>query len=117
MRAALILPVLAGLAVAAPRPQDIDLAGVDAAPDPVMVTPAYDVVSQSATAAPTLSIQPITTDAVGLRKRRAPVEKRDGDCAPQPLGSGPVPTPDTADAFRSFSKLAVGNASTWHYPS
>ena len=112
MRVALILPVLAGLAVAAPRPQEIDIAGVDAAPDPVMVQPAYDVVSQSATAVPTSPIQPITTNAVGLRKRRALMEKRDGNCALQPPGSGPTPVPDTPDAFRSFKKLMVSNASS-----
>ena len=115
MRAALILPVLAAFAAAAPRPQGIDLAGVDAAPAPVFVTPAYDVLSQSATAAPTSSIQPITTDAVGLRKRRALMEKRDGNCAPQPPGSGPTPTPDTPDAFRTYQPLQVSDTSSSHY--
>lgn len=101
MRSAFIFPVLASLAAAAPQPQGIVL-DVIASIDPVLVTPAYDVVSQSATAAPTSSITPITTDAVGLRKR-------DGNCAPQPAGSGPVPTLDTAEAFVSYPQFAVSS--------
>lgn len=91
MRSAIVFSALVGMALAAPRPQDIDFAGVDAAPDPVIVTPAYDVAQQSA---PT-------------RKRNAAIQKRDGNCAPQPKGSGPVTSPDTPEAFLSNPDLAV----------
>ena len=37
------------------------------------------------------------------------LRKRDGNCAPQPSGSGPVSTPDTAAAFRSSSALSVND--------
>lgn len=70
-------------------PQLIDLAGVDAAPDPVLVSAPIDVTSD-----------PVEKRDVGL-------VERDGTCAPQPAGSGPVPTPDTAAAFTSSAELAV----------
>ena len=35
------------------------------------------------------------------------VAKRDDACQPQPTGSGPVPTPDTPAAFKSFQVLHV----------
>lgn len=91
MRSTIVFSALIGITLAAPRPQAIDYAGVDAAPDPVIVTPAYDVAKQSA---PT-------------RRRNVALEKRDGNCAPQPQGSGPVASPDTPDAFLSNPALAV----------
>ena len=78
-----------GLAIAAPRPQLINLDAVDAAPDPIFVAPSYDVVSES----PAVS------------KRGTPVQKRDGTCAQQPDGYGPVASPDTVDAFSADAAL------------
>jgi hypothetical protein len=41
------------------------------------------------------------------KKRSYPVKKRDGNCASQPLGSGPVAEPDTPYAFASNPVLWV----------
>ncbi|KAL8927481.1 MAG: hypothetical protein Q9208_002286 [Pyrenodesmia sp. 3 TL-2023] len=91
MRSACIFVALVAIAAAAPAPspQLIDLAGVDAAPDPVLVSAPIDVTSD-----------PVEKRDVGL-------VKRDATCAPQPAGSGPVPTPDTAAAFTSSAELAA----------
>ena len=95
MRSALVISTLAGLALAAPRPQLIDLAGVEAAPDPTFYTPPYDVPSD------------VTDDTSDSTKRSAEVFKRDGDCAAQPAGSGPVSSPDTVEAFQANQGLQV----------
>ncbi|MCJ1239184.1 hypothetical protein MMC14_007177 [Varicellaria rhodocarpa] len=89
MHSTLILSTLVGLAIAAPRPQLMNLDAIDAAPDPVFMTPSYDVVSE--------------TPAVS--KRGTLVQKRDGTCAQQPDGYGPVASPDTVDAFIAFPTL------------
>lgn len=92
MRSACVISALVAIAAAAPAPtpQLIDITIVDAAPDPVMVSAPFVV----------------TTDKA-LEKRDAFMLKRDGDCAPQPAGSGPVPTPDTDAAFLADSGLQV----------
>ncbi|KAL9004454.1 MAG: hypothetical protein Q9188_002726 [Gyalolechia gomerana] len=84
MRSAGIISALVAIAAAAPAPspQLIDLAAIDAAPDPVMVSAPLVV----------LSDQP-------SKKRDVTPVKRDGNCAVQPAGSGPAtatiaPTPD-----------------------
>ena len=91
MYSTLIISTFAALALAAPRPQLINLDAVDAAPDPVFVTPSYDVVTEN----PTVS------------RRDARIQRRDGTCAQQPDGYGPATTPDTVDAFSSSSALQV----------
>ena len=95
MRSAIVFSALIGLALAAPRPQSIDLDGVEAAPDPQFYTPPYDVPSD------------VTDDTSDSTKRSVQVIKRDGNCAAQPAGHGTVPTPDTPDAFQSDSSLHV----------
>lgn len=92
MRSACVFSALVAIAAAAPAPapQLIDIAGVDAAPDPVFVSAPFDVTSDTP-----------------LKKRELTLVKRDGDCAPQPAGSGPLPTPDTAAAFKADSGLQV----------
>ena len=102
MQYAFVLSALAGLAAAAPQLIDVD--GVDAAPDPVFTVAPITVVSQSVAPAPTASISPITTD---VAKRELPHAKRDGTCAKQPVGAGPVPTPDTPAAFSASADLEV----------
>ncbi|MCJ1479031.1 hypothetical protein MMC13_007715 [Lambiella insularis] len=106
MHSVFLISAALSVAFALPHPQEIDLDGVAAAPPPVFVTPAIDVVSQAPTLLPASTIAPITTDAPSSRKRsdRCPV-KRDGTCASQPAGSGPVPTPDTVDAFHADPEL------------
>ncbi|KAL8674828.1 MAG: hypothetical protein Q9168_000809 [Polycauliona sp. 1 TL-2023] len=90
MRSACVLSALVAIVAAAPAPspQLIDLAAVDAAPDPVFVSAPLDVASDTP-----------------HKKRELNLLKRDGDCAPQPAGSGPVSTPDTAAAFESNPDL------------
>lgn len=74
---------------------------VIAAPDPIFVAAPLDVeINQPPKVAPA-PIKPITTDLP--KKSRV---KRDA-CSPQPVGSGPTPTPDTADAFTSEPRFSV----------
>ncbi|KAL8652092.1 MAG: hypothetical protein Q9226_004414, partial [Calogaya cf. arnoldii] len=90
MRSACVFSALVAIAAAAPAPspQLIDLDGVDAAPDPVFMSAPLAVTADT----------PVT-------KRESNLMKRTGDCAPQPAGSGSVPTPDTAAAFRASTEL------------
>ncbi|KAI5250425.1 hypothetical protein E4T43_00013 [Aureobasidium subglaciale] len=79
MRSSFLYALLPTLALAAPRPQDINLDAVDAAPDPVIVTPAVAVVAQTATAAAiaaqtlsaaaAIATDPASTDTTGIEKR------------------------------------------------
>ncbi|KAL8930048.1 MAG: hypothetical protein Q9172_000133 [Xanthocarpia lactea] len=87
MRSAFVLLTLLGLTSAVPRPQLIDVEGVEAAPNPVFVVPAYDVVEEAGA---------INKPAIAPR---APLLRRNGICALQPAGSGPVSSPDTPEAF------------------
>lgn len=105
MRSALIFLVLTGLALAVPTPQLLDLVAIDASPAPELVSAPLDVSQDTPPDVPASSIAPIPTAAT--RKRDAEIKKRDGDCAVQPTGSGPVPTPDTVDAFTSFPTFQV----------
>ncbi|KAL8874653.1 MAG: hypothetical protein Q9174_000058 [Haloplaca sp. 1 TL-2023] len=83
MRSICVISALVAVVAAAPAPspQLIDLAAVEAAPDPVLVSAPLVVTSDS------------------------PLRKRDETCVPQPAGSGPVPEPDTAAAFRASQEL------------
>jgi len=93
--------------------QLMDLDAIAAAPDPVLVTPPDNVVQNTPPDVPAPRIIPITTDALSPTntpskvKRSHALAKRDGDCSPQPKGSGPVPSPDTVDAFEAFPTFAV----------
>ncbi|KAI4196366.1 MAG: hypothetical protein LQ350_006617 [Teloschistes chrysophthalmus] len=72
----------------------MDLAAIDAAPDPIFVSAPLDVVS----------------DSPHIKRDGATLTERDGTCAPQPAGSGPVPSPDTAEAFKADAGLqAIAN--------
>ena len=109
MRSLVPLVALLGLVAAVPYPQLTDLDAVDAADDPVFVTPPLDVASNLPSALTTTSVAPITTEDPGASKlkRSYQVEKRDGSCAPQPSGSGPAITPDTASAFLAAPTFQV----------
>jgi len=50
--------------------------------------------------------EPITSSTLKA-KRGEILTKRNGTCATQPAGSGPIPTPDTADAFMADPELQV----------
>lgn len=108
MRPQILFAVLAGFAVAAPTPQEIDLDGVDAAPDPVFVTAPFDVQSDTPPAVAPEPVTPATTDSTSELEERdlwTPT-KRDA-CVKQPPGSGPIPSPDTPEAFSSYPPFAV----------
>ena len=94
--------------------QKIELDKVATYPSPILVTAPLDVVSDDPPDVAAPPIKPIIPAAAAaapalLRRarRNADLDKRDGDCSPQPTGAGPVPTPDTAEAFVSFSSLQV----------
>ena len=102
--------------------QDIDLDGVDSAPDPVIVTPAVAVSSQTVSVAPVVEQASAAASSVTIAldsgdsslestpipvERRGIANKRDGTCAPQSSGYGYIPTPDTPSAFLADSGVWV----------
>ena len=80
--------------------QDVDLASVLAAPSPVFVEPPYAVELDQPDFLTTTSAAAVPTDTAVAQRDIIP---RDGDCSPQPTGAGPVPTPDTVEAFLAAS--------------
>ncbi|KAL8643752.1 MAG: hypothetical protein Q9226_008143 [Calogaya cf. arnoldii] len=96
MQSVLILLALLGLASAIPRPQLIDTEGVAAAPEPVFVVPAYDVLGEAR-----------ATNKPAIAPRERLYKREDGTCAVQPAGSGAVSSPDTPDAFSSNPAYAA----------
>lgn len=101
-----ILAALVALTSALPSPQLIDLVAIEEYPDAVRVTAPIDIVKDVVPSVPAAPIRPLTS-IISSSKRDLMVEKRDGDCSPYPTGSGPVPSPDTVDAFESFPTFAV----------
>lgn len=101
-----VLATLAALTSALPSPQLIDLVAIGEYPDSVRVTAPIDIVTDVVVPVPAAPINPLTS-IISSSKRDLVVEKRDGDCSPYPTGSGPVPSPDTVDAFESFPTFAV----------
>lgn len=107
-----------GLACAAPRPQDIDFALADALPDPIY-SEAVDVTAQVVTydasavlssAAPQITATVVDTAAAVIATTDALSNLKRDACAAQqaqPLGHGPVPSPDTPSAFLSYSSFAA----------
>ena len=130
MRSTLIVSAFAALALAAPRPQDIDFTGVDSTPDPDVYSAPTNVTSEEVAIQPASAALAIASAAVtDVATTSDPVqEKRDltdglsargGDCAALPAGSGPAVnkygysiaqsniklifiSPDTPDAFTSY---------------
>lgn len=132
MRSTLIISAFAVLAVAAPRPQDIEFDQVDAAPDPTIYTPPTnvtvdDVEIQPASVASAIASAAVTdvasttdpTQKRDLLELTDLIGKRDADCAVQPAGTGPAVnkyvllksiqeqalmsnSPDTSDAFLAY---------------
>ena len=108
MHTSFILATLVALTSARPSPQNIDVVAVQKYPDAVRVTPPIDVVTDVVEPVPAAPIEPLTS-MISSSKRDLAVEKRDqyGDCSPYRPGSGPVPSPDTVEAFASFPSFAV----------
>ena len=108
MHNSFIFAVLVALTSARPSPQKIDVATIKEYPDAVRVTPPVDVVTDVVEPVPAAPIKPLTS-IISSSKRGLAVEKRDqyGDCSPYRPGAGPVPSPDTVEAFASFPSFAV----------
>ena len=83
----------------------MNLDGVAQEPPPVLVKAPLNVVSDTPPDVAADAIVPLTS--VAAKKRGLDVEKRDGDCSPYAVGSGPVPSPDTPEAFQSDPDFAV----------
>ena len=103
MHTALCIAALAGVAYSAP--QLINLDKIAAAPKPELVKAPVNVVENIAPDVASDPIVPLVS--VSATKRDLELQKRDGDCSPYPTGSGPVPTPDTAEAFQADPEFAV----------
>ena len=82
---------------------NLDAIAQDFAPPDLVRAPA-NVQSDIPPASTPEEITPLQSAAV---RKRDFVEKRDGDCSPYPVGSGPVPSPDTPSAFLSDPDFAV----------
>lgn len=108
-----ILAALATLLSALPSPQLMNLDAIAADPAPVLVKAPVNVVSDTPPDVAAAAIQPLTSISPSS-KRDLAVEKRDGDCSPYATGSGPVPSPDTVEAFESFPTFAVHSAPSPH---
>jgi len=98
MRYTLIVSAFAALALAAPRPQDIDFEQVDAAPEADPVSPpidvSVDVVAVQPVAAATALAAASVTEVATAEKRdflevAGLLEKRNAECAAETPGTGP----------------------------
>ncbi|MCJ1485749.1 hypothetical protein MMC06_005924 [Schaereria dolodes] len=104
MLSTLMIAALAGVTAAMPSPQGIEIPDAVAAANPVLFTPPLDVESNTPKEVAPAPIEPITTP-ISKVKREPTLVERDGSCAVQPAGSGPVPTPDTVAAFSADPDL------------
>lgn len=101
-----------GFVAAAPAPQDIDFDLAYALPNPTF-TEAVGATAQVVTYNPTTILSaaaaqitasntntdvPAATTSLSNQKR--------GACSAQPLGAGPIPSPDTASAFAAYAPFA-----------
>lgn len=117
MRSFILLSAAAALSFASPVPQELDLSLVDVVETPSNITVptnteevivSYDsdaaanaVQTSVLTGQTEIDISNSTTNSTSS----ASIKKR-GTCAAQATGSGPVPSPDTASSFLSYSAFA-----------
>ena len=100
MRSAIIVSAFAALAIAAPRPQEIEFDQVEAVPDTNPVVPPTDVTVDNVDVAPKAEVVAAAEAAVtevATTSKRAFLDGRDGlserddvICKPQPAGTGPA---------------------------
>lgn len=97
MRSTIIAAAFAGLAIASPVPQNIDLAAIDALPQAAVSAAPVDVASQSVSVKPSAAATSVgaavvtavaVPTEVAAKKRH--VFKR--SCEVQPAGAGPTST-------------------------
>lgn len=114
MRSATLFAALA--AAAGSLAQSIDWDVVDSAPPPPTSAPAPGATAQSVTynqAAATQSVaaaigaDPLPQDPQPTVSIPVQALSKRGNCAVQPVGAGPVPTPDTASAFLAYPSFAA----------
>ena len=86
---------------------EIDISLVLDAPPPVIIKPPLDVASNKPAVLTTTSAAPLPEDTTAVQGRSDELVARDGDCSKQPVGPGPVPSPDTAQAFLQSKTLQV----------
>lgn len=121
----LLFAAVAGLAAAAPHPQDFDPSVLDAISSPTLLGPAVTASSQDV-AYPSSSVlssiqavvsaAPLSVDSGndGQKKKRQTAST----CQPQPSGSGPVASPDTVSAFLNNPALtSVASAAATAAPA
>lgn len=101
MLSALLVAALAGVTSAIPTPQEIT---IPSATDPVLFTVPLDIKSNTIQKAASAPVKPITSSTLKSKSGEI-LTKRNGTCATQPAGSGPIPTPDTAYAFMADPEL------------
>ncbi|KAI0190835.1 hypothetical protein F4808DRAFT_476440 [Astrocystis sublimbata] len=97
------LVTLAGASPLQPR-QLLDFAVLDAAPEPSVYQESIGEQPHTVTYDLPAATQAATAVPLPVAKRDIEV-KRDDSCKALPKGSGPVPSPDTAQAFLSFPDL------------
>ena len=96
---------LAALSKANPVPQAIDYAAVAAAGPIHSPSIAFGVASQVVTYNAKLAAESAAAQ-ITAHPWSGNLQKRDGNCAPQPTGAGPTPSPDTASAFLAYQAFA-----------
>lgn len=113
MRSFTVAAAFAALAVANPLPQEIDWAAVDAlAPIPTVTIPVVDVSAQASTVSyePSAAATSVEAEvkASGFSSASAGLKARAAvTCKPQLTGAGPVPTPDTPEAFLAYNDFST----------
>ncbi|KAK8119239.1 uncharacterized protein PG998_003865 [Apiospora kogelbergensis] len=96
--------VIAFALAAVARAQDIDWNAWDSVPKPTPTS--APVVPYDGDAAAASAAAAVTADLDNAPKRRSIVNIKRSPCQTQPVGAGPVPSPDTASAFLSYAAFA-----------
>lgn len=109
---AYLLPAAASLVAASPLSarQEIEIDILEAAEPPVVASVPVGAASQTIG----YNLPAATQDAVADPLPVEPVARRSAAkrdaCSPQPSGAGPVPSPDTADAFLASPEISAAAA-------
>jgi hypothetical protein len=105
MYAATLLLGLAVVGNASPMPQEISYAAV-ASPIP-SPTISVGVASQVVTYNPKAAASQVSAALSSSHLPQKINKRTNGNCAVQPVGAGPVPTPDTPAAFEAYQPFAA----------
>ncbi|EPE29376.1 hypothetical protein GLAREA_00536 [Glarea lozoyensis ATCC 20868] len=111
MRSTIIVSAFAALALAAPRPQEIEFDQIDAVPDSTPVVVPVDVSVDTVDILPKAAVvaaaEAAVTEVATTVKRSFLDEgdnlsKRGQICSVQPAGTGPAVSPDDAQTFKDY---------------